>query len=246
MTFSPHWAGFAGVFGGRVIAELGAAAHRADDPRLAEMALVSLVAEFHAAVDAGPGAVEVDVVHAGKASASVSSRIVQGRLRASAKAKLVRTTERSQYPVRSLEDLRRPELIAEFETPYPAMAYSDLVQIRLIDHRSLAGLPSTRCWVRLDDATRAVGELDAVGRAAVLLDVVPPGPFFVEPRPSFVPTIDFALHCAPAAPASPDGWYYTEASTMWQTSDFCAESTTLWTSAGDFVARGTQNRRVVP
>ncbi|MFS3126863.1 thioesterase family protein [Nocardioides sp. Bht2] len=243
MTFSPAWAGFAGVFGGRVIAELGAAA--VADPRLGEMSLVSLVAQFSAAIDVGRGDVEVEVTHVGRASASVSVRLVQERLRASAEAKLVRSGDPSVQQPWVVNDRPEPDEIAEFEPPYGEMAYADLVRIRVIDHKVRDGLPSTRCWVSFDEAAAAVGELDPAGRAAALLDVVPPGPFFTEPRPSFVPTIDFALNLAPSPPVSADGWYYTEATTLWRNSGYCAESTTPWTSSGEFVARGTQNRRIV-
>ncbi|WP_235738828.1 thioesterase family protein [Nocardioides alcanivorans] len=246
MTFREEWGGFTGVFGGRVVAELAAAVTRAPnaDEYLAGLVPASLHAEFSAAVDLGAAEVTAEVLHAGRRTARVATAVRQGHRRASASVKMVRAGEPSCLPRRDLRSLPTPESLSPFVPPYPPMAYSALTEIRLVEHTRVNGQPSTRVWVRLDDASPAVTELDPTGRAAVLLDIVPPGPFFADAAPAFVPTVDFSLHRAPVTSA-PGGWHYAESTTEWWADGFCAESATLWSADGTFVARGTQNRRVV-
>ncbi|WP_196222622.1 thioesterase family protein [Micromonospora sp. CP22] len=237
--FVEEWRGFDGVFGGRVIAALGEAAQC-----IPGFEVLSLAVEFSGSVGLGDADLLVSPRHQGGRTACVEVSLLQGRPRARAVAKLarVRGAEIPSAPI-DLAGILTPEQTPRYDPPYRDQPWSRLLELRLIPDTG-AGR-ATRAWMRLNEPARPVATLDALGRAAVLIDAVPPG-LFLSPRvPAFVPTIDFTLHLRPQPPAPRDGWYLVVSSTVWARDDFCMEDTSLYTSMGEMVAQARQNRRVV-
>ena len=237
--FTDDWRGIDGVFGGRVIAALGEAAQF-----IPGFDVLSLAVEFMGSVSLGDAELAVSVRHQGARTASVEVDLIQGHPRAHAVAKLarVRGAEILSTPV-DLTCVPSAADVPLYEPPYRDQPWTRLLELRLLSH--LGGARTTRAWARFDDEAPPVVELNALGRAAVLIDAVPPGLFFGQRAPAFVPTIDFTLYVRPQPPASPDGWYLLESSTVWARDDFCMEDIALYTSTGEIVAQARQNRRVV-
>ncbi|PZM94645.1 MAG: hypothetical protein DIU79_09225 [Actinobacteria bacterium] len=239
VRFTEEWRGLGGIFGGRVIAALGEAAQAVPG-----FDVLSLAVEFSGSVGLGEAEVAVSVRHKGSRTASVETELIQGHPRARAVAKLARVQgeEILSAPL-DVAGIPAPADLARFEPPYRDQPWTRLVELRLLPRPE--GAVTTRTWARLAEESPAVAELDAVGRAAVLIDAMPPALFFGQRQAAFVPTIDFTLYLRPKAPASPDGWYLLESSIVWARDDFCMEDISLFTSAGEIVAQARQNRRVV-
>ncbi|WP_127480161.1 thioesterase family protein [Nocardioides pantholopis] len=241
VLLSPQWDGYDGTFGGKVIAELAAAAQCAEG-----FDLLSLTTEFLGA--ARPGAAEVEVLprHVGRVSASVVVGLRQGHDRARASAKLARVDGRSTAALGAdLRGVRPPEELAPFEPAYWHLPHCRLLDLRLVDHSGRGRERRTRVWLRLDTGAPEVAELDHAGRVAVLVDAVPPALFFDERAPAFVPTLDLSLHLRPGVALPEDGWCLAEGRLVWATEDFCLEDVTLYARTGEVLAQARQNRRII-
>lgn len=238
------WRGVEGIFGGKVIALLADAVTAA--PGTAHHQLASMWVEFSGSLLPGDLHDEVEVPHLGRSTATVRATLSQqGRQKASAVAKLVAldTAEPSQPTARRIPDAPGPEELDDLVPPWGALNYDPKVQVKVIEHLALDGTLTTRAWVRIRPDHGA--DLGVGGVEAVLLDVLPPGLFMTGVAPSFVPTVDFALHLAPRARAVVGEWFWGEMRTEWIEGGFCAETGEIRRADGTFVARGTQTRRVV-
>lgn len=238
VRFAPEWEGINGVFSGRVLAALATAAQVVPG-----FHVLSLAAEFSGSVAPGEADLTVSIRHKGARTASVEVELVQGHPRVRAVAKLARVqgAEIPSEPI-DLSGLPAPADVPVFDPPYRDRAWTQLMELRLLPERG--GRVTNRAWARLAEDAPAVAELDALSRAAVLLDAMPPGLLFRERPAAYVPTIDFTLYLRPQAPVSPDGWYLLESWTVWAREDFCLEDVSLFTSTGEIVAQARQNRRV--
>lgn len=236
------WRGVEDVFGGKVIALLADCV--AAVPELDRLQVAALWVEFSSSVV--PGAVDgrVEVLHAGRSTATVRAQLVQdGRSRASGMAKLVAAGSSPSLSPRDLGAVPRPEEVPDLVPPWGALAYDPKVQVKVVRTALVDGVLTTQAWVRVRPGQGA--DLGHVGVAAVLLDLLPPGLFHHERRPSFVPTVDFALHLDPSARPAVGEWHWGEVRTEWADGEFCGETGELRRADGTFVARGTQTRRVV-
>ncbi len=240
IELSGDWNGFDGIFGGYVIAVLGHAC------QIEGYTILSLGVDFSGAVRAGNAELLIDIRHAGKTTASVEVALVQGHRRASAVGKLARAgVGDDDTPVENLSAILRPEGLRNFDPPYGPMPYGACVSMRLAEPDAHGSGRTMAFWLKLDESRAQVAALDAFGRAAVLLDAVPPGLFFDTPAPDFVPTIDLTMHLPPRPAVSDDGWYLARRTTPWAADGFCMEDISLCTSAGGLVAVARQDRRVV-
>ncbi|WP_110241582.1 thioesterase family protein [Nocardioides gilvus] len=239
MIIGADWRGKEGIYGGKVAACLADAVQI--DPDLAGLELASMWVEFSGTVFPGPVEVVAETVHRGRSTATVRATLVQGRQRASAVAKLIASGGRTPLEPRRWAALPDPEKLHDFQAPWGELEYDSKFQIRVAGQSADEGIITTRAWVR----TQADTHLGHGGAEAALLDLLPPGLFFADPVPAYVPTIDFALHLNPNARVRPGQWLWGEMRTEWADEEFCADTGTLYRPDGTFVARGTQTRRVV-
>lgn len=238
------WRGVEGIFGGKVIALLADAVMAA--PGTGRHELASMWVEFSGSVVPGELHDEVEVAHLGRSTASVRASLSQqGRQKASAVAKLVAPDggQPTLPTARRLPVAPSPDELDDLVPPWGELSYDPKVQVRVIEHLVLDGVLTTRAWVRVRPGHGA--DLGVGGVEAVLLDVLPPGLFMTGTPPSFVPTVDFALHLSPGARAVAGDWFWGEMRTEWVEGGFCAETGEIRRADGTFVARGTQTRRVV-
>lgn len=239
MIIGQDWRGKEGVYGGKVVACLAEAVQ--SDPDLAGFGLASMWVEFSGTVLPGPIEVVTEIAHRGRSTATVRSALVQGKQRASAVAKLISSGGKTPLEPRRWAALPDPDTLLDFQAPWGELEYDSKFQIRVASQSADDGVITTRAWVR----TQVDTVLGHGGAEAALLDLLPPGLFFADPRPAYVPTVDFALHLNPNAPVHPGEWVWGEMRTEWADEEFCADTGTLYRADGTFVARGTQTRRVV-
>lgn len=242
MIAGADWKGKEGLFGGKVVAMLAEAVTSA--PEVGRLELASLWAEFSGSVVPGPVEQRVEVLHAGRSTATVRAALVQdGRSRASGVAKLVASGGALSTGTRSIPPAPGPDDVADLEAPWGRLDYDVKLQIKLVEQSVVDGVITTRAWIRVRPDHGA--DLGAGGVEAVLLDLLPPGLFFTDRVPAFVPTVDFALQTNPSARARAGEWYWGEMRTEWADEEFCAETGEIRRADGTFVARGTQTRRIV-
>lgn len=239
MNIGEDWRGKDGIYGGKVVACLAESVQA--DPAVTGLRLASMWVEFSGTVLPGQVELVTEVIHRGRSTATVRGALVQGKQRASAVAKLVASGGESLVAPRQLGTLPLPEALDDFVAPWGELAYDPKFQIRVARQSVDDGIITTRAWVRLQPDT----ELGQGGAEAALLDLLPPGLFLADPAPTYVPTIDFALHLNPNAAVTPGEWLWGEMRTEWADEEFCADTGTLYRADGTFVARGTQTRRVV-
>jgi acyl-CoA thioesterase len=127
--------------------------------------------------------------------------------------------------------------------PYGPYPYEDFLTTRLIPDPEVPWRERMRGWVRMD--SDAAAALSPCAVACVLLDTLPPGLFFDQPVPVFVPTVDFTAHFTPAVSWRTDAWVHLVAETRWATRDFCLDQAVLRTADGRLVAQAVQTRRVL-
>lgn len=242
MKVDASWKGMEGIYGGKVVAMLAECV--TSHPEVERLDLGSLWVEFSGTVLPGEVDTVVEVLHAGRSTATVRSQLVQeGRPRASAMVKLVASGGMPAVGPRTLPPTPQPETLEDFVAPWGALDYDPKLQVRVFEQGVVDGVVTTRAWVRVRPGHGA--DLGVGGLEGVLLDLLPPGLFAVEPRPRFVPTVDFAVHTNPNARAVEGEWYWGEMRTEWADEGFCAETGEVRRADGTFVARGTQTRRVV-
>ncbi len=237
MRFDPEWEAFEGIFGGAVIASLVAAA------RVEGYAPLSISVHFMGAVRLGEFQLRTVTVHEGTLTASLEIELIQKYRRVAAAVKMGRTPgSRVSEQRLDLSAEPRPEAVTPVQMPYGPYPYERHFDTRLIPDRGTSWTERARAWVRVDGAANA--DLGPYELACLFLDALPPGLFFGELRPAFVPTVDFTAHFAPGVCAVADEWMYVSRDTYWATRDFCLEGASLHTSAGQVVAHATQTRRV--
>lgn len=244
VEFTPDWVGVRGVFGGRVIAAVAeeARAH----PETAGLDLGSCHVEFTGGALTGEAMLRPRLVHRGRSTATVEVECtqVQGR----SERRVVGST--SKFVARGTTPALPPHVLPagpgaddldDFAPPWGALSYDLKFGVRLVSHTLEGGVPTTRAWLRVNPGTG----LGPFGGVASLLDVLPPGLFMREPIPQFTPTVDFSMHLDAAVLPDEGEWVYGIMRTEWADDAFCLETSTLHRADGRFVARGTQNRRVV-
>ncbi|QCX27916.1 thioesterase family protein [Nocardioides jishulii] len=242
MRADASWKGKGGIFGGKVIALLADCVRMPAEVDRLELA--SLWVEFSGSVVPGEADETVEVLHAGRSTATVRAVLEQdGRAKASAMAKLVAAGQASVLPGRTLPPAASPDDLDDLVAPWGALDYDPKLQVKVIDQGLVDGVITTRAWLRVRPGHG--DDLGVGGIEGVLLDLLPPGLFFTQVPPSFVPTIDFALQLNPSSRAETGEWYWGEMRTEWSDGEFCAETGELRRPDGTFVARGTQTRRIV-
>lgn len=240
---APHdWRGQEGLYGGKVVAMLADLLTATDVGD--RLALASVWAEFTGAVVPGVTETGVEVLHQGRSTALVRATLRQdGRAKASAVAKFVAAGEGDKLPPRTLPPAPEVDDVVDYDAPWGRLHYDPKLQLKVIDQETRDGVLTTRAWLRVRPGHG--DDLGVGGVEAVLLDLLPPGLFALEDHPAFVPTVDFAMHLNPSHRAEVGRWYWGEMRTEWSDGEFCCDTGEIRTPEGAFVARGTQNRRVV-
>lgn len=244
VVFTDDWVGVRGVFGGRVIAAV--AEHAAALPDVSGLEVGSVHVEFTGGALPGDATLRHTVVHRGRASATVEvvcSQEQDDRVRrvVGGTAKFVARSGARTLAPHAVLNVPGPDDLGEFEPPWGVLSYDAKFDVRVISHALEGGVPTTRAWLR---ARPAIG-LGKLGTVAALLDVLPPGLFMREPLPQFVPTVDFSMHVDTLAAPDEGEWVLGVMRTEWADEAFCLETATLHRADGRYLARGTQNRRVV-
>ncbi|MFH5227363.1 acyl-CoA thioesterase [Antrihabitans spumae] len=235
-SFDATWLGFGGVHGGLLLAALAEAAadHVGSIP-------IGISAHMYAPVQPGEVEIAVDVIRAGR-TGSVSATI-EGRATA-----LVRTSRepfgnRTWPSSNSVAAAEHPEQLEPLVLPVDFVPFSQYVDIRPVNAaRPFAGghEPEFIVWIRL----RENFGLTEQGRAAVLLDALPPGLFATMTSPVLIPTIEMTAHFAPTSNSGSD-WYYLRHRTACSTADLSVDETELFTATGELAAQARQLRRIV-
>lgn len=241
MRLEEEWSAYDGIFGGYVVARLIQEAEGLPD--LDGYSPLSISVQFMGAVRPGKCELRTDVVHAGAMTAAVEIDLLQGHRRASAAVKLGRPLDAPVLEQRF--DLAReplPDTLAVVEMPYGPYPYEEFLQTRLIPDPRTPWRERVQTWVRM--APKAAARLTPCAIASVFLDVAPPGLFFADSAPVFVPTVDFTAHFAPPFPWAGHEWLYLLQETRWATREFCLEEARLHTADGTVVAQAVQTRRV--
>lgn len=237
IEFDPSWRTADGMFGGYVIARLLQAGMIVEG-----FWPLSISAQFLGGVLPGGCEVRADVVHRGALTAVVQLDLVQKHRRAMAVVKLGRGSPDRIIDQREQAFPRAgPEGLPRLALPYGPFPYEQHLETRLVPDPRVRQCERTSGWVRMSSVTAVDLELAA---ACVLLDTLPPGLFFADPAPSFVPTVDFTAHFAPAVEWSARDWVFLVQDTRWSTRDFCAEEASLYTPDGVLIAQARQARRV--
>lgn len=244
VAFTDEWVGVRGVFGGRVIAAV--AEQAAALPDVSGLEVGSVHVEFTGGALPGEASLTHTVVHRGRASATVEvvcSQEQDGEVRrvVGSTTKLVARSGAPTLAPHAVPAVPGPDELPEFEPPWGALSYDAKFDVRIVSHALEDGVPTTRAWLR---ARPGVG-LGSLGTVAALLDVLPPGLFMRDPLPQFVPTVDFAMHVDSLAAPEEGEWVLGVMRTEWADEAFCLETSTLHRADGRYIARGTQNRRVV-
>lgn len=237
LTFPADWRTVDGVFGGYVVARLLAAGSRVEgfEP-------LSVSVQFQGGVRPGACDLPVVVVHRGALTAVVEVQLVQEHRRATAVLKLGRgSSERIIHRDAPMLGVPAPETLPACPLPHGRFPYDDHLDIRLLADSDPPRSQRLRSWVRLDKTSM---HLPLAAAACLLLDTAPPGPFFTDPVPLFVPTVDFTAHFAPAVPWDAAQWAFLVRETSWATRDFCVEEASLFTRGGSLIAQARQARRV--
>jgi acyl-CoA thioesterase len=234
--FEPSWQAFDGIFGGYVISRLLQAAE------LDDYLPLSISVQFMGAVRPGPAELRAQVTHRGSLTAAVDLAIIQQHRRASAVVKLGRQpAARIIDQPADVVDRPRPDQLEPPAVPYGPYQYEAGLDVRMAPGPGTAAAERMHGWIRLDPATNSLG-LFAV--ACIYLDAPPPGPFFLDESPIFVPTVDFTAHFAPQAEWAVGDWMRISRSTLWATREFCLEEASLYTASGQLVAQARQTRRI--
>lgn len=244
VTFSEDWVGVRGVFGGRVIAAV--LEHAAALPDLDGLEVGSVHVEFTGGALPGEASLVDAVVHRGRSTATVEvtcSQEQDGKVRrvVGSSTKFVARAGAPTLAPHRLPEVPAPDDLLEFDPPWGALSYDLKFDVRFVSHALEDGVPTTRAWLRARPGTG----LGRLGTVAALLDVLPPGLFMREPLPQFVPTVDFSMHVDALAVPEEGEWVLGVMRTEWADEAFCLETSTLHRADGRYVARGTQNRRVV-
>jgi acyl-CoA thioesterase len=238
-VFEQRWLGMEGIFGGFVLGRVVDAADTVDGfaPQAVSTHFVSAVR---------PGAVDLvtEVVHRGRATASVRIELRQdGRTRVHAIASLVPAAQ--EFSWRRTADPTPwgdPDTLAPYVPRHKPLAYSDHLDVRAVGTPTLEG--GTAAWVRLAPGDRSPDDFGPHGVASIFLDVLPPGLFALDEPPAFVPTIDFTVHFAPRLGDVARGWHHVGNRTVWATRDYCVDESTLHDREGRLLAQIRQGRTI--
>lgn len=240
-VFSEQWRGVEGLYGGYVLGWTIDACHAIPD-----LVPLSTTIQFLGTVRPGAADWEHKVLRRGLTTATVTGELRQEHVKVVAMAKLGQVTE-PLFPGLSpdFSDLPQPEELPPYSVTKPPLTYESLLDHRLLPDTNTNRQRRTLGWVRLRDPDRAVSLLGPYGLCGLLLDVQPPGVFFLEEPAQFVPTIDFTIHFTPGGLVDVGEWHLVEQVTSWSTHEFCVEESRLYDRSGRFIAEGRQSRRIV-
>lgn len=236
VDFGPEWLGMEAVFGGSVLAAV------VDTATLDGLHPQSLNAAFVSSVHPGRAEISTEVLHRGRSTASMRLALVQGdRLRVHASASLVpRDRELVWDPPTDPGPWGDPEASPPLVPRHRPLPYAEHLDLRRVGQDTLED--GATAWVRM----RESDGLGPHGRAALLLDVLPPGLFAREPAPGFVPSIDFSVHFSPRAALAidPGAWFLVNNRTVWSAVDYCVDQSVLHDRDGHLLAQVRQGRAV--
>ncbi len=237
----PRWGGHDGLFGGYAVAVLVDAVLTAE-PAGGRMA--SVTASFVARTEEADAEVVLERVHDGRATAVVRAALVQaGRPRVHATAELLRGIEVAPRYVRTLDPPPPPLPDRSAESRHDYMAVTGILELRMCAPPELAA--TTDAWVRRRPGLGDIGLRSDEALVTTMLDLPTPGLFGESPAPTFVPSLDYAVHFAPrAAPLADGEWLHLRHATAWATDHHCVDETTIATADGRLLAQLRQTRAV--
>lgn len=233
----PRWRGVDGIFGGHVFGRLADAAVSAVEHRLAALTVC-----FVASVKPGDAEVDLDVVHAGRRTATSRFVLVQqDRARAHGLAEHTQPGEPSLWADRRELPSRHAVGIPPADGQLD-LVFRDRLDLRIVEN-SQEGRPGG-AWVRLNEAPREVSLDSTEAVLATLLDVMPPALYTRDVTPVFVPTLAFTAHFRTDVEVDPTAWMFVSHTTSWATGTTCIDDATVWDADGYLLAQGRQARAV--
>lgn len=238
-SFEARWLGMEGIFGGFV---LGRIVDFADQIEGFKPQAVTI--HFVSAVHPGDVQMTSEIVHQGRATASVRVELRQrDRVRVHAVASLVQAAQELTWN-RAVDTSGwgTPEETPVYVPSHKKMSYGEHLDIRRVGEGTLEG--GTACWVRMLTPPASHGLVGPHGVASVFLDALPPGLFSLEKHPVFVPTIDFTVHFAPDLGDIEHQWHYVTNHTVWTSRHFCVDESTLYDRGGRVLAQVRQGRHI--
>jgi acyl-CoA thioesterase len=240
VDFPARWDGLVGIYGGFVLAKLADAAQCVQG-----FDLTSLTARLLVPVDREPAIITRRIVHHGRRTAALQLTLEQGgRVRIDASAVLV--------PVGDTVEWQRDAPPAQSGPPSGWVSVphvqGDLAFARNFDIRTPAAFTNSEgssAWIRLlaDAAELELHSARAV--ACAVMDALLPVAFGEQPRPEFVPTIEFAVHFTPQVGLITDGWLIGNNRLDWTTDTYCVEDASLTTVDGRLLATQRQTRLII-
>lgn len=239
--FPSIWRGLHGIYGGYVLARVVEEAQV-----IPGFSPLSVGIQFMGAIYDEQAEWHVEVQHTGRYTASVNLAILQPHTKVVAAVKLGRGSDQRilDFPI-DMSTRPHPDSLERFHFPTGPIEYESFIDQRLVHSPVESRRQRTEAWVKLDESVQQAPELGPFGIAAVFLDVQPPGLFFTEQPPIFVPSVNFTLHFAPNANVQRHDWMFLSQETVWATRDFSVEESQLYTKDGHIVAQLRQTRRVL-
>lgn len=240
-VFTEQWRGVDGIYGGYVVGRV------IEEARIIRgFVPLSANIQFTGTVRGQETSWEVSTVHHGRSSALVRVGLVQGHQKVVALVRL--GTDPGTTAARVTLDtghLPAPAQVPPFSFRWARLEYERFFEQRLLPAGEGEPRTRTRAWIRMDESGGGAPELSAYGVMGVLLDAQPPGLFFEEEAPAFVPTMDFTVHFTHAPADGRDEWRLVEQETVWATREYCVEESMVYDAAGVLLAQARQTRRVV-
>jgi len=234
----PTWVGMEGIFGGYVLAAA------VDAAVLEGYRPLSVTLGFVSTVQPGEVDMQVEEVHRGRSTASLRIVMVQdGRLRAHCVVSMVRAGgEPCWEPQVDPTQWGTPEQSPVLVPNHRPLPYMDNLDLRRIGVDTMAD--GAAAWVCA--TTESGVELNPYARIALYLDVLPPGLFSLESRPTFIPSLEMTAHFSTRAAlaSAPEEWFAVRNKTMWSSKEYCVDECTLHNRAGTLVAQLRQGRAV--
>lgn len=233
-----RWGGFDGFYGGYVVGLVVDAALASSTYRLA-----SISVNFVGRLVVDDVGIDVERVHRGRSSELLQLTLSQGgRARLHGAAELVAGDDDADRPlwVRRVDEVGPPAESAGLGRP--RLPFDDVVEMRTTAPPRIDEPAS--CWVRLRPDAGDAGLATDEALVAALLDMPTPGLFGLPEPAAFVPTLDYTVHFAPAAPAAARGWVRLDHDSAWATRRYCVDQVTAYDADGRVLGTLRQTRGI--
>ena len=201
----------------------------------------SLTVHFLRRPTIGPAEGHVTVEHAGRATAFISSRLMQdGRIQAKAMAVFSAGRGGPEFDHARMPEAPPPEEGEEFDTQQAPVAVFSQYRAIMIEGVPYSGADraETAGWIRLKDDQPMTAVL-----AAAMLDVWSPAPFVALTEPALAPTLEYTVHFPTELPvpgAEEPDWTLIRLTADQARDGHFSEDGELWSRDGRLLARCRQ------